>query len=89
MKTKETDRLDCRLTPEQKVLIEQAATVNSLSMSAFAKDAMLTKAREVMNSAAVTELTSRDRGIFQAMLADDVEPNEALRDAASRYRHGG
>lgn len=88
-KTRESVRLDFRFTPEQKELIQQAASVNNLSTTAFARDVLLTKAREVLKTATVTELSSRDRDIFQTMLAEDAEPNEVLRAAADRYRQGG
>ncbi len=88
-KAKESVRLDFRFTPEQKELIQQAASVNNLSTTAFARDTLLTRAREVVKAATVTELSSQDRDIFQAMLARDAEPNEALRDAAERYMQGG
>lgn len=88
-KTKESVRLDFRFTPEQKDLIQQAASVNNLSTTAFARDALLSRAREILNAATVTELSSRDRDIFLAMLDEDAEPNEALRDAADWYRQGG
>ncbi len=88
-KPKNSARLDFRLSPEQKELIEQAAFAVGQSVSDFATSTLLQRARQAMEESNLTTLSNRDRDIFMAMLDDESEPNAALRKAAQRYQQGG
>lgn len=80
-------RLDFRLPPELKEVIEAAAAHRGQSVSDFAISTLVQSARGVIQEQAVTVLSNRDRDLFLALLDDvEAEPNAALRKAAERYK---
>ncbi|MCC5787818.1 MAG: DUF1778 domain-containing protein [Phycisphaerales bacterium] len=79
-------RLDFRLSPEHKALIEQAATSVGQTVSSFAIAALLKASNEAIRSETTLKLSARDSRIFLDLLDDEGEPNEALKTAADRYR---
>jgi len=79
-------RLSLRLPSEWKRTIEEAAAQLGLSVTDFAVATLVEDARQVLARHQATELSSRDRDLFLALLDDaDTGPNEALRAAAQRY----
>jgi len=88
-KSKNTARLDFRLAPKHKELIEQAAFAVGQTVSDFATTTLLHRARQAIQEAGITQLSNRDRDLFLAMIDDNSEPNAALKKAAKRYRRGG
>lgn len=79
-------RLDFRLSSELKDLIAEAAVLTGQSLSDFAVSTLAETARQIVAQHRTTVLTNRDRDAFLAILDADQEPNEALRDAAKRYK---
>ncbi len=80
-------RLNFRLSPELKAVIEEAAATLGQSVSDFAVATLVQTARSVLHQRSVTELSNRDRDAFLALLADvEAKPNKALADAARRYK---
>jgi uncharacterized protein (DUF1778 family) len=85
--TKNDARLNFRLPSDLKEVIEEAAATLGQSVSDFAVSTLVQTARAVLSERSVTELTSRDRDIFVALLDDaEAKPNRALTDAAKRYK---
>lgn len=84
------DPISFRLSPQQRELLEQAAASAGLSLADFATSALLEKAREVLHLVHPLRLSERDARRFLELLDAEPEPNEALTDAARRYRgrHG-
>jgi uncharacterized protein (DUF1778 family) len=84
------DQIDFRLSPQQKELLEQAAATTGQSLTDFATTTLLEKAREVLRLEHALRLSERDARRFLELLDADTEPNEALTNAARRYRgcHG-
>jgi uncharacterized protein (DUF1778 family) len=76
-----TTRLEFRLRPESKELIEQAAQLLGMTVSEFANSRLVQLARQIIAEHNITRLTDRDRDIFLAMLDADSKPNAALRKA--------
>ncbi len=76
-----TTRLEFRIRPESKDLIEQAAQLLGISVSEFANSRLVQLARQIIAEHNITRLTNRDRDIFLAMLDADTEPNAALQKA--------
>jgi uncharacterized protein (DUF1778 family) len=74
-------RLEFRLRPESKELIEQAAQLLGMTVSEFANSRLVQLARAVIAEHNLTRLTNRDRDIFLAVLDGDSKPNAALRKA--------
>ena len=84
---KTTARLNFRLAPPLKKVIEEAAAVTGQTVSDFAVSTLVQAARKVVDQRNVTELTNRDRDRFLALLEDTSrKPNKALRNAAERYK---
>ena len=80
-----TERLDARVTPEEKETIETAATLRGTSASDFlrmvAKEAALTAIREHE----ILTLSRRSREVFVEALLNPPAPNEKAIAAAKRF----
>lgn len=81
-----TARLEMRLTPEQKELLERAAAVAGLDLTAFALSVLTDRAFEVLERQTRTELSRRDQKRFLGIIESDEEPAPALKKAARKYR---
>jgi uncharacterized protein (DUF1778 family) len=82
----QSERLDFRVTPEHKSLIERAASAQGQTVSSFASAALIKAADEVLQNEAARTLSTRDSQRFLHMLAAPARPNAALKAAANRYK---
>lgn len=80
------ERLEARITPEQKELFQRAASLTGRSLSDFIVASLQEAAAEAIRSYQVLELTERETQAFANALLNPPEPNEALRAGARRYR---
>jgi len=80
--------LNLPLSPSERDLLEQAVFLSRQSIDEFALTALLDRAREVVEAQSVRVLSHRDAVRFLELLDAEVEPNDALRRAADRYRSG-
>lgn len=80
------ERLEARITPEQKELFQRAASLTGRSLSDFVIGSVQEAAAEAIRSHQVLELTARESEAFASALLNPPEPSEALRAGASRYR---
>ena len=81
-----TERLEARITLEQKDLFLKAAALTGRSLSDFViASAYETAARTVREHEAMT-LSARDREVFVAALLKAPAPGARLRKAARRYK---
>lgn len=80
-----TDRLETRVSPEERARIEQAASVAGVSVSAFMVAAAVERADEVIEEALTTTVPA---DYFDALLAalDTAGPAPQLAKAARRAR---
>ena len=78
------ERLEARITREQKALFEQAAGLQGRSLTDFVVRSAQTAAEETIRTHQLT-LTARDSMAFVRALLSPPEPNEHLRAAARRY----
>lgn len=85
-KPKNDDRLDFRLNSEAKRTIEQAAAVSGQTIKQFAVSTLVQAAEEVLERHRTIQLSNRDRDLFLALLDSDQRPNNALREAAERFK---
>ena len=74
-------RVEFRLLPEEKDLIEQAVQLLGMTLTEFARPRLVQDARKIVTEHAAARLTDRDRDIFLAMLDAESEPNTRLRQA--------
>lgn len=85
--TSRQSRLDFRVKPEQKTLIERAASVRGQTVTDFAVAALLKEAHATIDEAELRTLSQRDSKTFLELLKADREPNAALKSAARRYKN--
>jgi len=80
------ERLEARITPEQKALFQRAADLTGRSLTDFVVSSVQAAAEATIRTHQVLELTARDSEAFLAALANPREPNERLRAAFEHYR---
>ena len=80
------ERLEARVSAEQKALFERAAALSGQSLTAFVVSSLQSAAEETIRSREVTKLSREDSILFIETLLNPPEPNEALREAAREYR---
>jgi uncharacterized protein (DUF1778 family) len=80
------ERLEARVTREQKHLIERAADLEGRSITDFLVSSAQSAAKQVIRDHGVLELTTRDREVFVRALLNPPKPNAKLRRAVKRYK---
>lgn len=80
------ERLEARITPEQKELFQRAASLTGRSLSDFVVSSLQAAAAETIRSHQVLELTARDTKAFAAAILNPPEPGAPLRAGVSRFR---
>jgi uncharacterized protein (DUF1778 family) len=80
------DRLEARLTPDRKAVIQRAADISSRSLSDFVVGSAYAAAEETIRAHDLLVLSARDSVRFVETLLQPVGPNDALSSAARRYR---
>ncbi|MEN6372507.1 MAG: DUF1778 domain-containing protein [Armatimonadota bacterium] len=84
-----SESLSCRVSPEHKQMIEQAARAAGFTLSDFIIHALVSAASEVVHEEQVIRLTKNEWDRFTASLERPVrEPSEAARKAADIFRQG-
>lgn len=78
------ERLEARVTEDQKSLFEKAATVKGVSLSQFVITSAQEAATRVLDEQQSIELGRRDQEMFINALLSPVSPNERLRAAIKR-----
>ena len=84
-----TERLDVRVTRQNKRLIEKAALVTGQPVTSFILSSALDRAREALERESRTVLSERDGRAFLRMLEEDRAPSEALVRAVRRSGRNG
>lgn len=79
---RKTDRLELRVTPSAKEVIQRAAAVSGLTPGDLAYEG----ARRVLDERERMHLTGADRDAFLAALLDPPAPSERLVDALRKRR---
>ena len=82
---RKTTRLDLRVRPDVKKIIEQAAETLGISTTDFASAALVSEAQAVLEKHHRITLNNADRDRFLQALASEEEPNAALTQAAHLY----
>jgi len=78
-------RIEARVSPEQKELLERAAAIEGVTPTDFAISTMHRAATTVIQDHTTIELSVRNQRAFVEALMNPPEPNEALRAAANAY----
>jgi uncharacterized protein (DUF1778 family) len=80
------ERLEARITPEQKALFQSAAQLTGRSLTDFIVSSVQAAAEEAVRTHQMLELTARETEAFLAALQDPPSPNERLRSAVRQHR---
>lgn len=80
------ERLEARITAEQKALFQHAADLSGRSLTDFVVASVQAAAEETISTHEVIRLSARDSLIFAEELLNPAPPNEVLRAAFEEYR---
>jgi uncharacterized protein (DUF1778 family) len=86
---KQEARIEVRCSPSDKGIIEEAASVLGVNLSAFIKSHLVKAAREVLRLSQITPLSEKDGKLFFELIEADSSPTDALIKGAQRYRANG
>lgn len=78
-------RLDLRVAPEEKQVIERAAALTGSNTTDFVRSSALAAAREAIRAHESVRLTAEGSRIFVEALLAPPEPNERLRALAQEF----
>jgi uncharacterized protein (DUF1778 family) len=81
-----SERVEARVTSEQKRLFERAAAIEGRSLTDFLLSSAQAAAADAIARHELLQLTSNDQQVFVAALLTPPAPNRALRAALGRYR---
>lgn len=80
------ERVEARVTLEQKQLFERAAALEGRSLTDFVVTSAQSAATDTIARHELLQLSTRDQTIFVRALLKPPVPNKALREAAAKYR---
>ena len=84
-KTKDS-RLDLRVTLEEKQLLERAAALKGVSVTAYTLFHVLPAAKQEIDSHERVVLSERDRDLFMSAMENPPELKGKLKSAIEKYR---
>ncbi len=79
------ERLEARISPEQKQLLQRAAAIRGGTLTDFILASAREAAERTIREHDVMTLSVRDSEHFASLALDPPEPGERLRAAAQRY----
>ncbi|PIQ20074.1 MAG: hypothetical protein COW65_17130 [Cytophagales bacterium CG18_big_fil_WC_8_21_14_2_50_42_9] len=81
------ERIDIRVTPEEKEMFLQAHRISGdRTFSGFITQIVKTKSIEIIEKNKKILVSERDRKVFFDAIFSEQEPNQALKDAASKFK---
>jgi len=83
---KRTERLDARVTKEEKRIVETAASLRGISVTDLMRTAITDAANKIIQENETLTLSEREREAFVQALMNPSQPNDAAAAAVRRYR---
>lgn len=80
------NRIDLRVTPEQKQLLEQAASIKGISLSAYTLSYLLEIAQKDINNYEKLVLSNQDRDLLLSAIENPPSLQGKLAIAIKEYR---
>lgn len=80
------ERLEARISPAQKRILERAASLRGTSLTDFVLTSAQEAATKTIKDFEILSLCDEAREVFINALMNPPAPNEALRAAADRYK---
>jgi uncharacterized protein (DUF1778 family) len=84
--SRKEQRLEARVTPEQKRLIERAATLRGTTVTEFVVRSAQEAATNTIKDFEVLHLRDEARNVFVNAVLNPPAPSDAARAAAERYK---
>jgi uncharacterized protein (DUF1778 family) len=84
--TTKTERLEMRLTAEQKQVLERAALLNGQMLASFIRSQLMERAQEIIERHTRTVMSERDFTRFLELIDRSAEPAAALKSAYRRHK---
>lgn len=84
--TNKVSRIDLRVSFQQKELLERAAALKGLSLSAYMLSHCLEAAKAEIQAHQKIELSDRDRDLFLELMANPPSPKETLVKAMREFQ---
>ena len=81
-----TSRIDLRVSKEQKELLETAASIKGISLSAYLLSNCLEIAQADIAEHQKLVLSDRDRDLFLSLIAHPPKPNQDLVEAMQEFQ---
>ena len=85
-RTKRTERLDARVTKDEKRVIETAADLRGLTVTDLMRTVLTDAAARIIRESEVLVLSARSRAAFVDALMNPPMPSARMLAAAQRYR---
>ena len=79
-------RLETRITVDQKALIARAAALSGRTVTDFANTTLVEAAKQIIREHEIISLNAKDSEAFVAALLEAPAPGPRLRKAAKRYK---
>ncbi len=83
---RKAERLEARISREQKQLIQRAATLTGRSLTEFVVSSLQEVATRTIQEQTLITLHRRDQEVFVRALLSPPAPNQKLRRAAQAYQ---
>lgn len=80
------ERLEARISKEQKELFQRAADIQGRSLTDFVISSVAEAAKQTVQEQEIMTLSAQDRAVFVQALLNPPEPSQKLRAAAQRYK---
>jgi uncharacterized protein (DUF1778 family) len=81
-----TTRIEAKVTPETKALIQRAADIESSTLADFLSKSAQAAAQAVISKHNILKLNAEDSKAFAEAILNPKEPNEALKKAMRRHK---
>jgi uncharacterized protein (DUF1778 family) len=79
-------RIEARIAPETKAMIQQAADIESCSLAEYLSKSAQAAAQLTIANHNVLKLSAEGSRAFADAILNPKEPNQKLKDAATRYK---
>ncbi len=80
-----SERLEARVTTDQKAILQHAAALRGLSLTDFLVTSAQSAAENIIREHDIITLSARDSAAFAEALLNPGKPNVALQDALARH----
>jgi uncharacterized protein (DUF1778 family) len=81
-----TTRIEARVAPETKALIQRGADIEGITLANFLSKSAQAAAQAVIFNHNVLKLSAEDSKAFAEAILNPKEPNDALKKAADWYK---